>query len=322
MADRDRLFKELLKTFFLEFVDLFYPKVAIAIDPKSIRFLAEEIPEDKQPLDQIDPESPRITAPDDPLLSPSDVLVQVKMRGQDVCVWVHLVNCAEDHIPSNIRLDRRVFHIFAHLDAKYNRPIYPIVLLGAESTQPIETNSYRVDFIDRRVLDFNFVAIQLYRLNWRDFLQRRNPVAAALMPTMKVQPVDRPVVKAECLRLLTNLRLESQHVQVITPFIDSYLSLSPAEDQVLQTELERMGLLEREQITNLLTNSKQANLQQGAEREALTLVFRLLNRRIGSINDHLESQVRRLPVNKVEDLGEALLDFNTKEDLQEWLSHN
>lgn len=322
MVDRDRLFKELLKTFFLEFVDLFYPKVAIAIDPKSIRFLAEDMPGINQPPEEKGTEEFPSKFQEDPLYSSSNVLVQVKMRGQDACVWVHLVNCAEDDVPSDIRLDRRIFHIFAHLDAKYNQPIYPIVLLASESTQPIETNSYRVDFIDRRVLDFNFVAIQLYRLNWRDFLQRRNPVAAALMPAMKVQPVDRPVVKAECLRLLTNLRLESKHVQVISPFIDTYLSLNAAEEQVLQTELERMGLLEREQITSLLTNSKQANLKQGAEREALSLVFRLLNRRIGSINDHLEAQVRDLPVNKVEDLGEALLDFNTKEDLQEWLGRN
>lgn len=310
MVDRDRLFRDLLKNFFLEFVDLFFPKIAVAIDPKSIRFLEDE--ESPKPQEQGEQEA----TPQKKEASPSsNVLVQVRLRGQESCFWVHL----ESSPKADIKLERSIFHTFAHLDEKYNLPIYPIILQSAESSQRLETNGYRVEFVDRRVLDFSFVAIQLHRLNWRDFLQRRNPVAAALMPTMNVQTFDRPVVKAECLRLLTNLRLDAKKVKVISQFIEAFLHLNGAEEQVLQTEMERMGLLERERITNLLTSTTQANQQQGAEREALSLVFRLLKRRIGDLNPDLEAQVRSLPVNQVEDLGEALLDFNNEEDLKNWL---
>lgn len=308
MVDRDRLFRDLLKSFFLEFVDLFFPKIAVAIDPKSIRFLEDE--ESLKPQEQGD-HPPASTQQE----ASSNVLVQVRLRGQESCFWVHLENSSE----TNIKLERRIFHTFARLDEKYNLPIYPIILQSSEKSQRLETNGYRVEFVDRRVLDFSFVAIQLHRLNWRDFLQRRNPVAAALMPTMNVQTFDRPVVKAECLRLLTNLRLDAKKVKVISQFIEAFLHLNAAEEQVLQTEMERMGLLERERITNLLTSTTQANQQQGAEREALSLVFRLLKRRIGDLNPDLEAQVRSLPVNQVEDLGEALLDFNNEEDLKNWL---
>lgn len=308
MVDRDRLFRDLLKNFFLEFVDLFFPKIAVAIDPKSIRFLEDE--ESPKPQEQ-GGNSPASAQQE----ASSNVLVQVRLRGQESCFWVHLENSSE----TNIKLERRIFHTFARLDEKYNLPIYPIILQSSDTSQRLETNGYRVEFVDRRVLDFSFVAIQLHRLNWRDFLQRRNPVAAALMPTMNVQNFDRPVVKAECLRLLTNLRLDAKKVKVISQFIEAFLHLNAAEEQVLQTEMERMGLLERERITNLLTSTTQANQQQGAEREALSLVFRLLKRRVGDLNPDLEAQVRRLPVNQVEDLGEALLDFNNEEDLKNWL---
>ncbi|KAI9134105.1 DUF4351 domain-containing protein [Acaryochloris sp. CCMEE 5410] len=308
MVDRDRLFRDLLKNLFLEFVDLFFPKIAVAIDPKSIRFLEDE--ESLKPQEQGE-HSPASTKQE----ASSNVLVQVRLRGQESCFWVHLENSSE----TNIKLERRIFHTFARLDEKYNLPIYPIILQSSDKSQRLETNGYRVEFVDRRVLDFSFVAIQLHRLNWRDFLQRRNPVAAALMPTMNVQTFDRPVVKAECLRLLTNLRLDAKKVKVISQFIEAFLHLNAAEEQVLQTEMERMGLLERERITNLLTSTTQANQQQGAEREALSLVFRLLKRRIGDLNPELEAQVRSLPVNQVEDLGEALLDFNNEEDLKNWL---
>lgn len=309
MVDRDRLFKDLLKNFFLEFVDLFFPKIAVAIDPKSIRFLEEESPTTKEQGEQ-EPHAQQQAA-----AASSNVLVQVRLRGQESCFWVHLENSSD----TNIKLERRVFHTFARLDAKYNLPIYPIILQSSDSSQRLETNGYRVEFVDRRVLDFSFVAIQLHRLNWRDFLQRRNPVAAALMPTMNVQTFDRPVVKAECLRLLTNLRLDAKKVKVISQFIEAFLHLSAAEEQVLQTEMERMGLLERERITNLLTSTTQENQQQGAEREALTLVLRLLKRRVGDLNPEMEAKVRDLPVKQIEDLGEALLDFNNEDDLKNWL---
>jgi len=42
MTDHDRLFKELLSTFFIEFLELFLPQVASTIDRESIHFLPQE----------------------------------------------------------------------------------------------------------------------------------------------------------------------------------------------------------------------------------------------------------------------------------------
>jgi len=43
MIDHDRLFKELLSTFFVDFLDLFLPQVANQIDRNSIQFLPQEV---------------------------------------------------------------------------------------------------------------------------------------------------------------------------------------------------------------------------------------------------------------------------------------
>jgi len=40
---------------------------------------------------------------------------------------------------------------------------------------------------------------------------------------------------------------------------------------------------------------------------------------VGSIAPELQAQVEGLSLEKIETLGEALLDFNTEEDLQAWL---
>lgn len=42
MIDHDQLFKELISTFFLEFLQLFVPDLASTIEPDSIRFLQQE----------------------------------------------------------------------------------------------------------------------------------------------------------------------------------------------------------------------------------------------------------------------------------------
>jgi len=55
--------------------------------------------------------------------------------------------------------------------------------------------------------------------------------------------------------------------------------------------------------------------QEGREEAAAILVLRLLNRRIGELSPALKAQIKALPVERLEDLGEALLDFAEMADL-------
>src|SRR5947199_240889 len=75
------------------------------------------------------------------------------------------------------------------------------------SSQTIEPNRYEVRFPDRCVLGFDFLSVQLNRMNWREFIDMDNPAALALLNCMKIDPKDRPEVKWQCLRRLMKLRL-------------------------------------------------------------------------------------------------------------------
>ena len=48
--------------------------------------------------------------------------------------------------------------------------------------------------------------------------------------------------------------------------------------------------------------------------------MRLLRRRFGEIPLNLTEQIRELPLEQVENLGEALLDFQSEVDLVNWLN--
>lgn len=62
--------------------------------------------------------------------------------------------------------------------------------------------------------------------------------------------------------------------------------------------------------------------QRGKQQEALQYTMRLLNRRIGNINSQTQQRIDALSTNQLEDLGEALLDFSSQNDLTTWLENN
>ena len=90
-----------------------------------------------------------------------------------------------------------MFYYFAPLDAKYLLPIYPVVIFSYDEPKRPEKSQYQVYFSDIKIFKFNYVAIQLNRLNWRSYLKQSNPVAAALMAKMDFQLKQRVKAKLE-----------------------------------------------------------------------------------------------------------------------------
>ena len=67
-----------------------------------------------------------------------------------------------------------------------------------------------------------------------------------------------------------------------------------------------------------LERGLEQGLEQGRQKEA-ALLLRLLGRRFGEIPANLTEEIRSLPVENLETLGEALLDFQSLSDLVTWL---
>lgn len=165
--DHDQLFKKLLSTFFFEFIDLFLPDVAGYLEREPITFLQQEYF-----TDLITGERKII-----------DLLALVKFRGQQTCFIIHV----ETQSYTESDFARRMFFYFAKLHQEHLLPVYPVVVFSFDEPKRPEPRQYQVEFSNLKVLEFNFTAIQLNQLNWRDFLQQQNPVAAALMvsPVLK-----------------------------------------------------------------------------------------------------------------------------------------
>ncbi len=258
--DHDKNFKELISTFFLEFLELFLPEIASTIDPGSIKFLQQEYF-----TDLVDGEKKII-----------DLLVEVKQSGRDTTFLIHI----EAQASSKSHFNRRIFHYFAILHQRHMKDIYPIVIFSFDEPYRPEKNTYKVEFPTRKVLEFSFESIQLNQLNWRDYLNQQNPIAAALMAKMKIAKADRPKVKAECLRLLVTLKLNPAKTQLISKFVDTYLRLDVKEEQLFQAEIDTMGTTEKEAIMQTTTSWEEKGMEKGMEKAARSIGLNLLHQGI------------------------------------------
>ncbi len=259
-VSHDQLFKELILTCFMEFLELFLPDFSATIDPTSVRFLQQEYF-----LELVEGEEKIV-----------DLLAEVKLAGENATVLIHL----EPQSTSRTIFPQRLFFYFARLHQKHLKRIYPIAIFSYDQPKKAAENRYTVEFPHLKVLEFNFTAIQLNRLDWRDYLDRPNPVAAALMSKMKIAKADRPKVKAECLRLLVTLKLDPAKTRLISKFVDSYLRLDVKEEQQFQTEIDRMGMTQQEEIMYTMTSWEEKGMEKGMVKERQTIAQNLLRKKL------------------------------------------
>ena len=310
LIDHDHNFKELISTFFMEFLELFLPEIAKTIDPNSIIFLEQEYL-----VDLVEGEKKII-----------DLLARVTRLGEETHFLIHF----EAQATSRAEFNRRIFTYFARLHEQHIYDVFPIVIFSFDEPYRPEKDTYTVEFPNFKVLDFRFKSIQLNRLNWQSYVNSHNPVAVALMSKMRMAQRDRVKVKVECLRLLLTLQLNPAKAALISRFVNIYLPLDFKEERQFQTTVDKMDLREKEGIMRTMTSWEQKGMEKGRQEEARSMIFRQLGRRVGLVMGEESStvwgaicdRINALSIEQLEALGEALLDFSGVSDLTGWLDMN
>ena len=176
------------------------------------------------------------------------------------------------------------------------------------------------------MLDFHYSAIQFNRLDWRDFLVLPNPVASALMAKMQIAPKDRPLVKAECLRMMVNLPLDEARTQLLSGFVDTYLRLDSEEQAIFQEQVADFAPQEEEQAMQIMTSWKLEGIEvgrkEGRNEGERAVLYKILRRRCGELPEETLARLNILSVVQLEDLADAVLDFTHRDDLNAWLDAN
>ena len=313
MINHDKLFKELLKVFFVEFLELVAPELAVCLDRRSLVFLDKEMIND--------------TAGRKVLIA--DLVVKAQFRGSGAFVLIHL----EPQGKRQREYAQRLFFYFSRLHEGYRLPVYPIAVFYHDSTAR-EPECYEVWVRDKRVLRFDYQVVQLSRMNWRSYVKQPNPVACALMAKMRIKAQDRPHVKLECLRLLATLKIDPARTRLISGFIDTYLKLNAKEELLFLREADTLRE-EKVKVMEIVTSwmaegirkgrkegilkGRQQGLKEGRQEGRQAVVLRLVRRRCGAIGHETEARVCALDADRLEKLSEDLLDFSSISDLNAWL---
>ena len=314
--NHDALFKLLMKTHsVLEgFFQAFLPETARFVDFHRLEFVDTE-------LFSLDGKK-----------RTGDLLIHTQFRGCDAGFLIHLEHQAQ----ADSNLGRRMLEYFLIDWREYQLPVYPIAVLSHKHVRVRKSLPLAVDFPNKRVLAFDYDVIDLQNLDAESHVKIPNPAALALAARMRRKPENKAILIRDFALTLAQLRLARADKDTVAGFFFAYERLSAAEGLQLGREISKVESPEmREQIMHLtnpwIEAGKQEGLQQGLQqglKQGLVkgrqqgeaeLVLRLLSRRFGVLAVSQERAIRKLPLAKLEALGEALLEFTSRSDLARWL---
>ncbi|MTJ48302.1 DUF4351 domain-containing protein [Dolichospermum sp. UHCC 0259] len=128
--------------------------------------------------------------------------------------------------------------------------------------------------------------------------------------TLWLRLLGRGTVQKQAIDELAALPLNQPYVKITLELLYN-LQKNLKINQSSQTEDQELIM----RLAPLYQQDRELAKQEGEQR----LIIRQLNRRIGEIDSLLIQKVQELPVEKLEELGEALLDFTSVTDLETWL---
>ncbi|ATA59717.1 transposase [Geobacillus stearothermophilus] len=197
-VDHDRLFKELITTFFEEFILLFFPEMYEYIDFQHLSFLSEELFTD-------------VTAGEKYRV---DLLVETKLKGEDGLIIVHIEN--QSYVQPSF--PERMFIYFSRLFEKYRTNIVPIAVFSYDAIRD-EPSSFMLPLPFGNILHFRFFTVALRKQNWRNYIRIDNPIAAALLSKMGYTESERIELKKQFLRMLVRLELDEAKQRLLMAFL-------------------------------------------------------------------------------------------------------
>ena len=203
-------------------------------------------------------------------------------------------------------LPLRMLDYWVRLYRQYNCDIEQVVIF----LKPTSSEAAFVEQFTARNTSHRYRIIRMWEQNPEPLL-----TSSALLPLATLAQTDSPETLLQQIAVKVSMIEETAIQQSISACTQLLAGL------VFDTQLVRQ-LFRREDMRESVIY--QEILQEGREegrQSELRLVMRQLTRRIGAINLQLQSQIENLSLTQLEDLGEALLDFATEEDLLNWLNN-
>lgn len=298
----DSPWKEIVETYLPDFMAFFFPSAYSEIDwERGFEFLDSEL---------------RQVVRD----------AELGKRFVDKLVKLHLIGGEETWVLIHLEIQSQYESTFAERIYVYNYRIYDryrrkvasLIVLGDDSPtwRPSE---FGYELLGTTInIRYPVVKLLDKMQDWDALEENTNPFATVVMAHLKASQTrkdreERLRWKLSLTRRLYQQGYQRQDIINLFAFIDWVMTLPDNLSAQFWTEVRQF---EEEQQMPYITSVERLGMQ----REAANLVLRQLNRRLGQVSESVSEQIRQLPVDQIEDLGEALLDFENEADLLNWLA--
>ncbi|AFY59322.1 Rpn family recombination-promoting nuclease/putative transposase [Synechococcus sp. PCC 6312] len=216
----------------------------------------------------------------------------------------------------------RMLDYYTRLYRQYRRPVRQIVLFLIATT----STAVQVDFFETTSTLHRYQVIRLWDVEASELL-----VFPTLWPLAILAKTANPesllTEVAQRLETLEN-REERLSLTTYTYLLGGLKFRKEMLQQLLREEIMRESVTYRELVETSeqrgLQQGIQQGLQQGMQRGRqegeIELTLRQLTRKFGPLSDGLNQQIRSLSIPQLESLAEALLEFQTPTDLDNWFT--
>lgn len=166
-----------------------------------------------------------------------------------------------------------------------------------------------------------FLDQQVVWLSLEELSQQPNLNPLLILLTLPVRPESELAASSQ--QILA--RRPDLKTVVLPMLVQRFPQLTEAQIMVI-AGIPREEIRHTRAVQDWLAEGRQEGRQEGEARgearEAAKMTLRLLNRRCGPLTGATTTQIQALPLEQLESLADALLDFQSPADLASWLAAN
>lgn len=273
----DQLFKQLLQSFFYDFLSLFLPDLAVAVDPDSITFEPAEVFTDI-------PEGEQRTA---------DLVARVRtLEGTPELILVH----TEVERRRGPEFADRMWEYNVLLQLREKLPVLSVAVQLRSGTPGLSLETYRQTLFGVTYRSLEYWQVGLRDLEATAYAHAVPVLAAALSALMQPGSEERGMLKFTLAQRIAASGLDEARVFLLLNIVETYLDLSEAEHAAYQALLATEGgaaveILEETWADRKMREGREQGIVQGIVEGQRALLRRLVLTRFGTVPEQLEQRI-------------------------------
>ncbi len=289
--------------FLNQLLEIVEPDLASTLDLSSPKFLRGETFTDEPQGRRTEP----------------DLLAEARSRiGEREPILIHLETEREYGSP----MDRRVWRYYMHLEIKYGLPVVSVVVFLTGGTAGIHRREVVETVGSFEVNRFTYLAFGLSGSLAEDYVDRPQPLAAALAALMRSKVWDKVEQKLRCLGAISRSELNEAEKFLLSNVVLTYLKLQPDDEARFKEEMQRNSNKEVKSMVitwedALAARAKglEEGLNQGIHQGAASVLKRLLGRRFESLPSWIDDRLEQASQQELESWTDRVLDAKCLEDV-------